>query len=99
MKVEDYMLPCLNKKMFGIDCPGCGMQRSAILISKGEFTEAFYMFPAIYTTVLLLVAVILHFIFNKKITSKIILILAVLNVLVIVIAYIFKMNIFFTFQT
>lgn len=92
MKVEDYMLPCPNKKFLGIDCPGCGLQRSVILVSKGEFTHAFNMFPAVYTTLLFMIFVVLHFILKKKITSKIIIILAVINVIVMLTAYILKMN-------
>ncbi|MFA7446524.1 MAG: DUF2752 domain-containing protein, partial [Flavobacteriaceae bacterium] len=45
--MEDYMLPCMNKKLFGIDCMGCGIQRSVALLLRGEFVEAFYMYPAI----------------------------------------------------
>ncbi len=48
-QAEDYMLPCLNKKLFGVDCLGCGMQRSLLFIAKGEFVDAFKMYPAIYT--------------------------------------------------
>ena len=40
-QAKEYMLPCLNKKLFGFDCLGCGMQRSLLFISKGEFIEAF----------------------------------------------------------
>lgn len=89
---ETYMLPCLNKKMFGFDCPGCGFQRSAVMISKGEFKEAFNMFPAIYTSIIFFIAIIFHFLVKKKITSKILIILAILNVLVMIIAYVLKMN-------
>ncbi|MFY7672266.1 DUF2752 domain-containing protein [Tenacibaculum sp. MEBiC06402] len=89
---EDYMLPCLNKKMFGFDCPGCGFQRSAVMVTKGEFKEAFNMFPAIYTSIIFFIAVIFHFLVKKKITSKILIILAILNVSVIIIAYVLKMN-------
>ncbi|WP_375240011.1 DUF2752 domain-containing protein, partial [Aurantibacter sp.] len=46
------MLPCLNKKIFGFECMGCGMQRSTLLIFKGEFINAFKMYPAIYTLLL-----------------------------------------------
>ena len=91
-KTEDYMLPCLNKKIFGFDCPGCGFQRSAVMVSKGEFKGAFEMFPAIYTTITFILAVIIHFLVKKKITSKILIILAILNVSVIIIAYVLKMN-------
>ena len=49
--IEDFMLPCLNKKLLGIDCLGCGMQRAVALILHGDFVAAFYMYPAIYTLI------------------------------------------------
>ncbi|WP_419210968.1 DUF2752 domain-containing protein [Maribacter sp. X9] len=51
--LENYMLPCFTKKLFGFDCPGCGLQRSALLLTKGEFGAAFEMYPAIYPMLLL----------------------------------------------
>ncbi|SNR16368.1 DUF2752 domain-containing protein [Tenacibaculum jejuense] len=91
-KAEDYMLPCLNKKMFGIDCPGCGFQRSTVLVAKGEFKKAFNLFPAIYTSVFFILAIGLHFFLKKKITAKILLVIAIINVLTLIIAYLIKMN-------
>ncbi|WP_299839164.1 DUF2752 domain-containing protein [uncultured Tenacibaculum sp.] len=93
--IESHMLPCMNKKIFGIDCPGCGFQRSSVLVYKGEFKEAFHMFPGIYTSILFFLAVIAHFIFKKKITVKILLIIAIINVITITIAYLIKMNTIF----
>ncbi len=49
------MLPCLSKKFFGVDCLGCGMQRSIVFLLKGEFVAAFQMYPAIYPLLLLLI--------------------------------------------
>lgn len=46
--LEDYMLPCLNKELLGMACPGCGIQRAAALLFQGEFLAAFKMYPAIY---------------------------------------------------
>ena len=46
------MVPCMNKSIFGIDCMGCGTQRSLALLLDGEFIEAFKIFPAIYTLIL-----------------------------------------------
>ena len=60
---EKYMLPCLNKKLFGFDCMGCGIQRSAVLVTKGEFTEAFIMYPAIYSLGALFICIVLNFFF------------------------------------
>jgi hypothetical protein len=29
---EDFMLPCMNKQILGIECTGCGIQRAAVLL-------------------------------------------------------------------
>ncbi|HEY0091051.1 MAG TPA: DUF2752 domain-containing protein, partial [Flavobacterium sp.] len=60
MNLNDLMLPCLNKAIFGIECPGCGIQRAISLIFMGDFTSAFQMFPAIYTTLLFFIFLMLH---------------------------------------
>jgi hypothetical protein len=39
--MEDYMIPCMNKTLFGVDCMGCGTQRALAFLLKGEFVEAF----------------------------------------------------------
>ncbi len=88
--IEEYMLPCLNKKLFGLDCMGCGMQRSIVLIFKGEFIQAFNMYPAIYTLLLLFIVISYNFFYNFKQSSRIILILSIINGLIIVFNFIFK---------
>lgn len=92
LQLEDYMLPCLNKKFFGVDCLGCGIQRALNLLIHGEFIAAFKMYPAIYTLLLLAVFVIANFFYKIKFAQKIISILAIINILIIVISYIIKMN-------
>ena len=47
--MEEHMLPCMNKQLFGVECPGCGTQRAIAFLLEGEFYEAFKIFPAIYT--------------------------------------------------
>jgi len=96
LSIEDYMLPCLNKRFFGIDCLGCGMQRGFIHLIKGEFVAAFNIYPAIYTLVFLAVFLLLNFKFKFKNSRKIIITLAMLNVLIIVISYFIKMKPLFT---
>ena len=36
----DYLIPCLWKTFFGIECPGCGVTSSIIEILKGNFQFA-----------------------------------------------------------
>ncbi|HET7361074.1 MAG TPA: DUF2752 domain-containing protein, partial [Salinimicrobium sp.] len=51
--MEEFMFPCLNKQLFGIDCLGCGAQRALLLVFQGEFSAAFKMYPAIYSLLVL----------------------------------------------
>lgn len=86
------MLPCINKSLFGFDCPGCGMQRSFALLCQGQFTEAFLMFPAIYTTLLFFVLVGLHFADRSRNYQKAIIWVAITNGVITIVSYIFKMT-------
>ncbi len=97
LQLEEYMLPCLNKKLFGVDCLGCGIQRALSLLIHGEFIAAFKMYPAIYTLLLFAGFIVLNFFYKVKNGQKIIFTLALINVLIIVISYIIKMNQLFKF--
>lgn len=86
------MLPCINKKYLGFECPGCGIQRSALMIFNGEFVQAFVMYPAIYT----LIAMFGFILFNafKPVRNgyKIITILAIINVILILGNFFLKLS-------
>lgn len=90
--MEDYMLPCLFKQTFGIDCIGCGIQRSIALLLKGQFENAFYMFPAIYTTLLFFLSVGLFVVDKKHNYQKIVITLAIVNAIIMIISYVYKMK-------
>lgn len=89
--IEDYMLPCLNKKFFGFECMGCGLQRSIVLILKGEFVAAFFMYPAVYTLIALFGFIAINTFKGFKNGTKIITILAILNVITIIVSYLIKL--------
>ncbi len=89
--MEDYMLPCLNKRLFGVECMGCGLQRALALIFQGEFTAAFNMYPAVYSLIALFLYVGLNILFKFKNSNKIIGVLAILTVSTILISYIIKL--------
>ncbi|WP_339917503.1 DUF2752 domain-containing protein [Yeosuana marina] len=88
--LDDYMIPCLNKKLFGVECPGCGIQRSLSLVIHGEFTAAFKMYPAIYLLILLFTFIGLNFFFKFKNSNKIISILAITSIITIILSFIIK---------
>ncbi|TBW25796.1 DUF2752 domain-containing protein [Gramella sp. KN1008] len=85
------MLPCLNKTLFGIDCTGCGAQRSVALLFQGEFSEAFFMYPAIYSLLILFLFLVFNLFFKFKYDYSIKIGLILLNAVIIAIAYIIKM--------
>lgn len=89
-KMEEYMLPCFSKKIFGIDCPGCGIQRSVALIFQGEFVAAFQMYPAIYTLILLLGFLLVDNFYKIKFSNVVIITLTSTTVILILTNYILK---------
>jgi hypothetical protein len=90
--MEKYMMPCANKWLFGIDCPGCGMQRGIVFLMQGEFGKAFTIFPPVYTLILLGISLALHLVDRKRDYQKIVIALAIANGAVMIISYIYKMT-------
>lgn len=90
MSVEDYMLSCPTKKFLGIDCFGCGTQRSIALLFEGKFAEAFQMFPAIYTLIVFLFFVVINFVDQRRDYSKFILFFAVISVVIMLVSFFIK---------
>ncbi|KPM31709.1 Membrane protein [Croceitalea dokdonensis DOKDO 023] len=93
--IQDYMLPCLSKQLFGLDCPGCGLQRSLVFLAKGEFKAAFDMYPAIYAILALAFFLVFDMLVKPKNGYPIKIFLSVVTVGSIVLSYILKMNNYF----
>ncbi len=64
--LERNMSPCFYKKYFGMECPGCGMQRSIIALLKGNFIDSFFLYPGLFPTIILIVFSVFHIIFKFK---------------------------------
>ena len=90
MNLEKYMIPCLSKTLFGIACLGCGFQRALLLLLKGDFTAAFRMYPAIYTTLFFIGILGLHFVDKRNNYQKLIYTSAILNGLFMIFGYLYK---------
>ncbi|CDF78970.1 conserved hypothetical protein (DUF2752) [Formosa agariphila KMM 3901] len=90
--IEDYMLPCINKQLFGFDCLGCGLQRAIALIFQGHFIDAFKMYPAVYTLILLAIVLVLNIFMSFKHQESIKKWLFIVNIAIIVISYFIKLS-------
>jgi hypothetical protein len=92
MRLEDFMIPCMSKSLFGVDCPGCGTQRALALVCKGDFINAFNMFPAIYTVILFFIFIGLHFTDKSRNYHFIIRTLAIVNAIIMIVSFIYKLT-------
>ena len=85
------MLPCINKKLFGFDCLGCGIQRSFVFLLQGDFLEAFKMYPAIYSLLIFIGYIFLNLKYNFQNSQMIIRLLLAINTFLIVGNFILKL--------
>lgn len=44
--LQNHLLPCPFKYLTGIDCPGCGFQRSVIALIQGNLHQSLHLYPA-----------------------------------------------------
>lgn len=84
------MLTCPSKKFLGVECLGCGAQRAVVLVFEGKFAEAFQMYPAVYTLLLFFLTLGLSFIDKKRKYSNILMILVGVNLIIMIIGYLYK---------
>lgn len=44
--LQNHLLPCPFKYITGIECPGCGFQRSVIALIQGKLHQSLQLYPA-----------------------------------------------------
>lgn len=82
------MLPCFYKQITGIDCPGCGMQRSFIELLKGNVVASLKLYPALPLVFITLGLTSLHLMFKLKNGAEAIKYSFIITTAVVVINYI-----------
>lgn len=85
------MLECHYKKYLGIECPGCGAQRSFVQLIKGELVESFLLFPALIPVMFTFVFLGLHLVFKFKHGAKILVYSFSISAALMVINFIYKL--------
>ena len=89
---DSWMLPCFTKQMIGMDCPGCGIQRSISLFLHGDIKESFLMYPALLPIIFLLGFLIFDMFVNVKYGEKIKLWATIIAIGTIITSYIIKIS-------
>jgi hypothetical protein len=88
--LEHHLLSCPFKSLIGIDCPGCGFQRSVMALLKGNLAVSFKLYPATLPFIGLMIFMLLHLKFDFKSGAFIIKLLYILVSAIIIINYIYK---------
>jgi len=94
--LQNHMLPCALKSIFGIDCPICGFQRSFLLLLNGEFSKSFKMYPPLLFALLLILLAFIHLILPKYCKVSLLRKYSALVLIIISINYTAKLAIIFT---
>ena len=88
--LEHHLLPCPTKFFFGVECPGCGMQRAIIELLRGNLVESIKLYPPLIPIMLMLVVLIINLKVNSAVWQKVLKYFFIANVAIILINYIFK---------
>lgn len=85
-----HLLSCPIKHYFGIDCPGCGFQRSVLALFEGNLQSSFKLYPPTIPLIALFLFTLIHLKFDLKHGAFFIKILYIGISLLIVINYFYK---------
>ncbi|MGY4385383.1 hypothetical protein ACVWYN_002421 [Pedobacter sp. UYP24] len=88
--LKGHLLTCPFKSHTGLDCPGCGFQRSLLALIQGDVKSSIHLFPASLPIVMLLIFVPAHLKFDFKQGARTIKLLYLFIALVIVLNYVYK---------
>lgn len=89
--LESHLLPCFYKQLTGIDCPGCGMQRSFIELLKGDFFASLSVYPALPFVFFTLIFTAVHLWFKFKNGAAVIKYSFIVTTSVVMVSYIIRL--------
>ena len=84
------MLSCPAKRLTGIDCPGCGMQRSTVAAIRGDWATSWDAYPPLALVALTVLLTAGHLIFGWKYGARIVQWTFILTTAAVVANYIYK---------
>ena len=87
---EDWMFPCMYKKLSGMDCPGCGFQRSLERLINGDLSNSFDYYPPLIPVLIMCLFLVAHLVYNFRNGAGILKWMFIVNSVIITVNYIFK---------
>ncbi len=88
---ESQYATCTFKETTGLDCLGCGMQRSIHALLEGNINASIHFYPAMIPLIIMFGFLALHLLFKFEKGAKALLIMFIVNALIISIHFFNKM--------
>ena len=92
--LEHHYLTCSFKEVSGIDCLGCGMQRSFVSLLRGDIYESVLYYPPLLFLIVYFSAISLYSLNILKLKSDTLTRMTYALLTIVLLSYIFK-GIFF----
>lgn len=87
------MFSCPIKKNFGIECLGCGLQRSFVLLLKGEWQQSVVLYPGLIPMLGMFAFLLIHLKFRFKNGPPLLVTMFILTSIIILTNFIYKLTI------
>jgi hypothetical protein len=85
------MLECHWKKTFGVDCLGCGFQRSILALLEGDLMASLSLYPATIPLLLTFLYTAAHLLFKYEKGARNIVVLFSITVFIMLTSFIYKL--------
>ncbi|WP_370633635.1 DUF2752 domain-containing protein [Pedobacter sp. Leaf250] len=89
--LQNHLIPCPFKALTGINCPGCGFQRSLIALLQGNISKSWTLYPSTIPLIILFLIVGVLYSFPIKNKDFIIKILIIIVGNFVMVSYLIKM--------
>jgi hypothetical protein len=84
------VLTCFSKYYFGVECPGCGAQRSVVSLFRGDLFESIALYPALIPFMIMMTLAGLSFFKSVKLSLRWLVAFALITVVIMIGHYILK---------
>jgi hypothetical protein len=88
--LEAHMGTCAFREHGGLECPGCGMQRSIIALLKWNLWESILLYPALIPLMAMFAFLAIHLVFKFKHGVTVLKIMYITNTALILGPFIYK---------
>ncbi len=88
--LEHHLLSCFFKSHFGIECPGCGTQRSLIALLKGNIIESIQYHAAVIPFIITIMLLIFQLMIKHEKGGKWVMWAFITTTAITVVQYIIK---------